>query len=421
MMGGGKPSRGENRGRGPFTRVFRRRWWEVTLAVVVLALVLTGGLGALPRRPRWVRDNTVVTHHQAFDVIRTGHVDDTSLTGLTPDRIFLGEGRFFYSGKVDDEAFSNQVSLFGATMGWVKSLMASSRLYRMVHKTNGSFNSATLRSGTILVQYDRIYRSTDGGRSFEPVFSFPDATAAPHPYGMSNATARDDVYYGELTFAKAPHDVRVWKGTDDGRTWQVQYAFRDGQLGHIHSIVYDPFRDRLWVGTGDGDSESRLVYTDDDFLTVHALGAGDQSWRISGMIVTERYLYWGTDDTEHGSDLYRYDFATQRREHIRKLGNPVWYGAQLSDGTLVFSASYEPSARFTREQAPPPQAAVWISRNGTDWYEAVSFPRRSIAGVGVNSTIGLSVTNQAQPSLYLSPYGPIEANFTVQRYEIRWR
>jgi hypothetical protein len=398
----------------------RRRWRILALALALVLALAAGALDMRPRRPEWVPDNTVVTHHRVFDLVRTGHIEDISLTGLTPDRILLGEGRFFYSGKTNDRVLSDQISLFGSGMGRLRSAVASSRLYRLIHKTNGSFNSATLSSGTILVQYDRIYRSTDGGRSFDPVFAFPDAAAAPHPYGMSNATSKDEIYYGDLTFEKAPHSVRVWKGSDDGRKWQVQYTFAAGQLGHIHSIVYDRFRDRLWIGSGDGDSESRLLYTDDDFRTVRALGAGDQSWRISGMIVTEQYLYWGTDDTEHGSDLYRYELATGKREHIRKLGNPVWYGAQLTDGTLVFSASYEPSARFTKEQAPPPQAGVWISRNGTDWYQALSLPRRSIAGVGLNSTIGLSVTNQSQPSLYLSPYGPIEANFTVQRYEVRW-
>lgn len=393
----------------------------VLLAVVGLAVALALAVDRRARRPRWIDETVVVNAQKAFELVRTGHVDDATLAGVTRDRVFIGEGRFVYSAPAAASSFSEQTRLFEPTslVGRAKDLVATSRAYRSVHKVKGTVNLSQLKSGTIIAVYDRIYRSTDGGAHFEPVSEFADALP-PHPFGMSAATPRDELYFGEFMVDAEPHAVRIVKGTDDGRRWTVKHTFAPGELAHVHSVVYDRYRDRLWVGTGDKESESKLYYSDDDFQTVKLLGGGDLSWRVSGMIPTEDYLYWGTDDGEKGSELYRYHLASGQREHLRSLGNPVWYGVRLGDGTLVFSASYEPTVPFTREHDPPKQAIVWISKNGTDWYDALSLPYRPGTAPEPNATIGLAMSNEAQPVLYLSPVGPLENHFTVQRYEVRW-
>ena len=188
----------------------------------------------------------------------------------------------------------------------------------------------------------------------------------------------------------------------------------------MHGIVYDPFRDRLWIGTGDTAQESKLFYTDDDFATVNVLGQGDQGWRIVGLIVTKDALFWGSDGEPDRANIYRYDFATRERRRIQHVGNQVWFATQLADGTMVVASCYEPFIPYTAENSPPKEAALWISRDGGAWFKSVTFPYRPEIKVGMNAVLGLSHANTHCAELYVSPFGPIDKSLTVQRYEVHW-
>ena len=71
-----------------------------------------------------------------------------------------------------------------------------------------------LESGTMLVFYDYIYRSTDGGRSFEPVFYFDENDMSPFEQGVA-VDNESNVYFGEygddyvrFALVENPHRTR---------------------------------------------------------------------------------------------------------------------------------------------------------------------------------------------------------------------
>ena len=398
------------------------------LLLLLAAALVVGGFGLATARPRslhWKADSRIVFHAPEFDLVHTGELERASISTLSRENLFAGEGRFIYRDEGSAEVSGPERSLFNAPSGSLgkrlREAFASSPLVRHFRKVPPPFDAVILRSGSILVLYDRMYRSTDGGQSFAVVDSLPASAAHPDMYGLSEATPRDDVYYGELTFQPGPHPVRVYKGTNDGQAWSVVYTFPAGVTGHVHNIVYDRFSDRLWLCTGDDAKESKLFYTDDDFRSVHVLGEGDAGWRIVGLIVTKDSLFWGSDGEPAGSNIYRYDFASGKRRVVQAVGNPVWFATQLSDGTMVVASSYEPFIPYSAEQSPPREAALWISRDGNRWRKSVTFSYRPDVHVGLNAVLGLSQANAQRPALYVSPFGPIEKSLTVQRYEVRWR
>jgi hypothetical protein len=278
-----------------------------------------------------------------------------------------------------------------------------------------------LNSGTILVFYDHIYRSTDGGRTFASVFEFGDSIFTPFDQGVA-VDEEGVVYFGEYDCTTRPNSVRIFKGTLDGTEWDVCYEFAPGEIFHIHSIKFDPYRNRLWILTGDRNRENKLLYTDDKFDTVQLLGANDQGWRIVSMIIEPDYLYWCSDNDCSGSSLYRYNFAHQSREKIRFIGKPSYYSTKLADGTLVFSTTYEPSSPFTKQFAPDPTTDLWISKDGLDWLKITSFEHKLFkTSYGGSRASIVFPSGDAADFLYLTPDNTIMQDNSIQKYSIVWK
>lgn len=335
-------------------------------------------------------------------------------------RIFGLEDHFVYVSDDAGQSFRRLGSLPRAKPGlvaWAKDLVARSKPARLIRRNFGPSNLVVLRSGTILVFWDRIYRSEDGGLSFEPVFDF-DAEGIFAPFGLGEGVAvgpDDLVYFGEYNAARGDVESRIVRGEDDGRTWRVVHTFQTGDIRHVHSIQYDPYRDRYWICTGDRDSQSRLLYTEDNFQSLQLLGGGSQDWRAVSLMITEDYLHWGSDNDISGSSIFRWSFREQKLEKQKDIGKVSYYSTVLQDGTLVLSTTYEPNSPYTRDAKPPASTDIWVSRDGETWDQILSLPyentgdeaRKSRAAVGFPAGRPLD-------KLFFTPISTVEGDFTTQ-------
>jgi len=353
---------------------------HVAAAGLLLAAAALVGWELLPER-RVLRDGP---SHAAFlsDVLRpVGHLHRLRAAFVTRDnRIFAIEDHQLYSSSDGGRSFSLLGQLPELDPSWhaqILDRLARTKLGRALHGNDGPSNIVALSTGTILVFYDRIYRSDDGGRSFNAVFD-PAAFgfSGPAPGAQNVAVGEDDsVYYGEYKTGPRPHGVHILRGADDGRDWTVAHRFPPGHTFHVHSVQFDQYRNRYWVMTGDRDEESAVYYTEDDFSTLRKLGGGSQDWRVVTMMITPDALFWGSDnDTSSGADIFRYGFSDGRLAKIRHLGKVAYYSTVLSDGTLALSTAYEPDSPYVRDHRPPASADLWVSIDGREWDLAASFP-----------------------------------------------
>lgn len=258
----------------------------------------------------------------------------------------------------------------------IKDWVARLKVVRWIRTNSGPTNLVVLNTGTILVFWGRIYRSTDGGYTFESVFEF-DRDGVSDPFTFSEGITvgpGDTVYFGEYVIDSGPRPVRVFRGVDDGETWDIAYEFPSGETRHIHSVQYDPYRDVYWIATGDTDAETNLWSTDDDFESLRRLGGGSQDWRLVSLMVTPEYLYWGNDNDQTGASVFRWDFQQEKLERLQDLGKVSYHSTILKDGTLVLSTTYEPQARWVQEHDPVPSSEIWASTNGFDWKKILSLP-----------------------------------------------
>jgi len=328
----------------------------------------SGGADGIPEA---ATNFAVVGHLPRLQVVHAAA--DGTLYGIDDHHLFVSE-----DGGL---TFQRRGALPPATpgpIGYLKDWLLRAKLTRRLRGNRGPTSIEVLSSGTILVFWGRIFRSDDGGRSFEPVFD-PAAAglkAGPFDYGVGTAVGPDDtVYLGEYTTAARPHPVHILRGSDDGRRWEIAHRFEPGEIFHVHSITYDPYRRGYWVCTGDYDRETALRFTGDDFKTLTVAGGGSQDWRIVSLIVTPDYLYWGSDnDREDGAAIFRWDLRTRQPQKLQHIGKVSYYATRLSDGTMAIGTTYEPQSPYTKANSPKASSEVWVSRDGEHWQVLIDLP-----------------------------------------------
>jgi hypothetical protein len=308
-----------------------------------------------------------------------GYVPDLYAAFVAPDgRIFGIEDHFLYVSEDGGRVFRQLGVLPKANSGWVgkvKDHVARTKLVRSFRKNPGPTNVVVLSSGTILVFYDHIYRSTDNGATFEPVFSFGSDTGAPFSYSEGVALGPEDVvYFGEYITTPRPHQVRVFRGSRDGTEWDIVHTFPTGEVFHVHSIQYDPYRSRYWVTTGDRDAESKILYSDDGFASIHLLGGGSQDWRVVSLMVTKQDLYWGSDNDYEPASIFRWNFPNARLSKIVEIGKPSYFSTILKNNVLILSTTYEPKSQYVERYHPEPTTDLWASADGDHWTKLLSLP-----------------------------------------------
>jgi hypothetical protein len=264
-----------------------------------------------------------------------------------------------------------------------------------------------------VVFYDQVYRSEDAGSTFQPVAGTRDL---PPPFpGPAPAVAGpgDTIFFGEYTAQPRPLAPRIVRGTDDGRRWEVVYQFPPGEIFHIHSIAYDPYRQRYWVATGDHDDEVQLLFTEDGFRSLEMAGCCEQRWRMVDPIITEEALYWGSDDDRVNPGIFRFDPNAGPPRRLADLPNPSYSAALLEDGSMVVATTYEPKTPWTMSAPAPPRVSLFFSPDGEEWTEILGLPASAEAVQRSLRPQLLLPTGDPLPFLVAGPLHTAEHHFTL--------
>jgi hypothetical protein len=220
--------------------------------------------------------------------------------------------------------------------------------------------------GTLIGMFRGVYRGAPAGGETITLHRTHEG-----PPFLSTGWAEDGhgvTYFGEYQLGN--HAVsRLYWSRDGGESWTVRHIFPRTEIEHIHSVMYDPFRQFLWVTTGDTDHESRILYSADQGATFHQLGGGDQEWRAVSVEITENAIYWGTDDPAGHNTVFRWDWTTGQRARLLTVRNPFYYSTQDRRGNLYFSTAAEEQIhggerfaelwRIAQEDRAPQRVVRW--------------------------------------------------------------
>lgn len=167
------------------------------------------------------------------------------------------------------------------------------------------------------------------------------------------------IYYGEYRNNSERSPVQIWGSHNQGVTWESVYQFDD--VRHIHGVFYDNYEDKIWITTGDSDSESSIWVTGNNFKNMTKVIGGSQQYRAVSLLFTKKYIFWGSDTPLEQNYIYRMARGNGYIERLQKVDSSIFWGCKVKD-TLFFSTAVEPS-----DVNKCHYACIWGSSDGEKW------------------------------------------------------
>jgi hypothetical protein len=227
-----------------------------------------------------------------------------------------------------------------------------------------------LQNETILVVADGVYRGRIGEGKIVRLEKTLHTGTGCLPQGL--AEDREGIaYFGE--YQTGNHKItRLYRSGDHGSSWNIRYEFPRTEIRHIHAVAYDPFRNLLWLATGDSDQESRILYSSDKGATFQVLGSGSQDWRAVSLQFTARAIFWGTDSPGQENQIFRWDWETGRKTKLLTVRNPFFYSTKDGMGNLFFSTAADQGGTKSGEDM---FSEIWQRRPGTSPLRLLQWPK----------------------------------------------
>lgn len=151
-----------------------------------------------------------------------------------------------------------------------------------------------------------------------------------------------EFFIGEYFRNPSRNGVKTFRFDKSGMSWKCFYEFQPGQIRHIHALQVDPYTKKLWICTGDEDSEALIGWFDQKTGKIMSIGKGSQAWRTCQLVFTERNVYWGAD-TGHAemAGIYKWDRRTEKVEKLTSIQGGVFYCTRLTNGFIIMSTDRE--------------------------------------------------------------------------------
>lgn len=160
-----------------------------------------------------------------------------------------------------------------------------------------------------------------------------------------NASVEDGIYFGGYLGNRSKNPVSVYKRVGKDR-WEVVYTFPQGVINHVHTIVNDPYRDCLWIFTGDFDEASAIWKVTDNFKNVERVCCNNQKYRGCVVFALPDGLLYATDTPFSDNFIYLMKPEDYSVKVIASIDGSCIYGCQWKN-KYVFSSTVEGDGRNT--------------------------------------------------------------------------
>lgn len=278
------------------------------------------------------------------------------------------DGRTLYASRgltllASDDHGESFRRVAGTDVGLLRRGMSRVRLFARIGRL-GFHGLRPLPSGAFVgvVRACLVRRDEDGG-PFRPVFRLPRGS---RPLGLC-VHPHSGIYFGEYFSNPRREAVRVF-GSEDGSRWSPVHTFPAGRIRHVHGLVHDPYRDGLWVLTGDNDRESGLWFTGDGFDTLEPVVRGTQHARAVSVIPTEKGLIVPTDSPRIENAIQLLELPEARLNSLCPLPGSAFHALETG-GLYLISTVAEPSP-VNHETG----ATLFASLDGENWRRVDRFP-----------------------------------------------
>lgn len=153
----------------------------------------------------------------------------------------------------------------------------------------------------------------------------------------------DGLYFGGYLGNMEMKPVSVYHrfGVDK---WETVFTFPQGTINHVHNIVADPYRQCLWLFTGDFDEASAIWKVTDNFKKVERLVCNDQKYRGCVVFALPEGLLYATDAPYADDYIFLMNPDSCEVKELLPIDGSCIYGCQWND-KYVFSSTVEGDGR----------------------------------------------------------------------------
>lgn len=229
-------------------------------------------------------------------------------------------------------------------------------VYRLVRTPTGT-DIATSREGI-------LRRAVDSPR-FDVVFSDPRSR---RPISLC-CDGDGRLYFGQYFSNESREPVSIFGSEDDGKTWHECYRFPAGAVRHVHGLVFDRFRNKIWVLTGDYGDEAKIALAAPGFRELDVVLQGSQQTRACDGVCTSSGFIFATDTPLEQNHVVLLDPTTRQSQQLAPVQNSVLFMGQACGGVFL-STIVEPSQVNTTRSVH-----IWFSPDDRHWKEIWSGPR----------------------------------------------
>ena len=155
----------------------------------------------------------------------------------------------------------------------------------------------------------------------------------------------EGVIFGGYLGNMAKNPVSIYKRTGVDR-WDIVYTFSQGTINHVHNILPDPYRNCLWIFTGDFGEASAIWKVTGNFKKVERVVCNDQKYRACVAYALPEGLLYATDAPFADNYIYLMNTDSYEVKEIFPIDGSCIYGCKWRDH-YVFSSTVEGDGRNT--------------------------------------------------------------------------
>lgn len=155
----------------------------------------------------------------------------------------------------------------------------------------------------------------------------------------------DGIYFGGYKGNTKKDPIAIFKRVKKD-TWEKVFEFAKGEIEHIHNIVADPYKNIVYIFSGDFDNSACIWKAENNFRSVKPLVRGHQDYRSCVGFPTINGLIYATDSpfSNNSIRLLRKKDNVWESKHLQNINGPCIYGCIWND-EYVFSTSVEGSGK----------------------------------------------------------------------------
>lgn len=179
--------------------------------------------------------------------------------------------------------------------------------------------------------------------SREKTFDPPDMRRPLNFFNISGLKSFDEmIVYADYSFNPSRKPMSIYRRCVDGK-WDGVYTFPANRVRHIHSIISDPYRDRVIILTGDFGEECGIWEAKDNFKSVRLIMGGMQKYRACCARAYKRGIVIVTDSPFDQNYIYfikENEFGLIETEILGHIDGPVVFFTNYGQD-MIFSTDVE--------------------------------------------------------------------------------